>query len=249
MRAVTHFKKIMFMRGRFLILPAFVLSFAALNPPLPAQAGFVIETVTTGPTLKTTDFSLALAIPRFDTTLGSLQDVIISDTDNSKIIGSITNTAASAESLTVSEGTVYSLTLGSNLLLTNTLMASESYTSLTRWQAATFGDFRLSGSAGSLTLTSGAIFNTFLETNSNIMVDFSTLTTSTVVGGGGNIKTGITTRAGAIVTVRYDYINSIQPLPPSPVPEPSSMLMTTLGGLLASCAGLVGRRRRAVSRA
>jgi hypothetical protein len=239
----------MFMRGQFLILPALVFSFATLNPPLPAQAGFVIETVATGPTLNTNGFSLALAIPRFEPTLGSLQDVVISDTDKSTITGSITNTAGPAESFTVSESTVYRLTLGSNLLLTNTLMASESYHLLSPLHAATFGGFSPSGSAGPLTLTSGAIFNTFLETNSNVMADFSTLTTTTVVDGGRNILTGISTKSEAIVTVRYDYINSIQPPGPASVPEPSSMVMTTLGGLLAGCAGWVGRRLRARSRA
>ena len=223
----------------FTILP---VTLAFLGQSGPALGGFVIETVSTGPTLKTTDFSIALAIPKFDTTLGTLQDVVISYSDTSSISGSLTKTSASSQSFKVSESTVYSLTLGSNLLLTNTLTASQGYTSLAPFHAASFGAYTPSGSAGPLVLTSGSIFQAFDTATSNIIVDFSTLTTTKVVGGGGNVSTGIYTWAGASVTVRYDYATSIHTALAT-VPEPSSVAMTALGGLLAATAGWVRRRR------
>jgi len=229
----------------------FLVGLAFLSQSAPARADFVIETASTGTNPISSNFTQTLAVAKFDTSLGTLTGITISYVDNTIISGSVTNLAAIAESFTITQTTTFNLMQGSNLLLTNSLVASQSYTNLAPSQTAAFGVFTPSEAAGPLVLTSGALFAALSHSTSDILFDFSTQLTTRVVGGGGNNTIVINPSGGATLTVRYDYT------PPNPggpgsgggsggpdasAPEPASVVLTALGGLIVGSAGFARRR-------
>jgi hypothetical protein len=229
---------------RISLLPvAILVGFLALESRAPARADLVTETVSFGP--MTTDFSHALAVPTFNGNLGLLTSVAISYTDSSTMQGMVMNNASTPENYKVTENSTFTLSLGTNNLLTNTLSEMQNFTGVPANQLATFGTFTPSGSAGPLTVTSGTIFDAFLANTPDVNLNFSSLTQTSIAGGGGNADAAIYTMASATVTVTYDY-EPINIITNNSAPEPSSLLMTILGGVLVSSTGLVvnGKRRR-----
>jgi hypothetical protein len=228
----------------------FLAGLAFLSQSEPTRAAFVIETASTGTIPISSNLTQPLALAKFDTTLGTLTAITISYVDNTIISGSVTNLAAAAESFTITQTTTFSLLQASNLLLTNSLEASQTYTNLAPSQTSAFGVFTPSGGAGPLVLTSGALFDSLSQSTGDIIFDFSTLMTTRVFGGGGNNTIVINPSGGATLTVRYDYT----PTSPGPgsgsgsggsdasAPEPASVVMTALGGLIVASAGLVRKR-------
>src|SRR4051812_1243652 len=91
----------------------FLVGFAFLSQSAPARADFVIETATTGALQTSTDFTKTLALAKFDKSLGTLTDIMISYVNNSTVSGNVTNSAAMAETFTITESTAFQLMLGS----------------------------------------------------------------------------------------------------------------------------------------
>jgi hypothetical protein len=208
----------------------------------PSQASYVTESTSVTLQQTTTDFSKSLALPTFNSSLGTLTNIVVTYTDSGTMQGFVQNTSNSKQSFQVTETSVDSLTYGTTSLLTNNLVALQSYTSLGADQSQQFGIATPSGSAGPMMISSGPLFNAFLEPNSNVMLTFSTLTSTTVTGGGGNISTGIYTTVGATVTVVFGYT------PFAAVPEPSSLVLTAIGGFVLIGGLSRSRRNRPRSR-
>jgi hypothetical protein len=197
--------------------------------------------VATSPSESVTDFTQSLVVPKFDPTLGNLRDVVLSYEDQSVISGTLMNTSAGTQHFTVTESTLFTLSLGSDPLLTNTMGASQTYTELAPYAMANFGTFTQGGGAGPMTLTSGEILANFVGTGGDVSFDFSTLTMTKVAGGGGNIVNDISTTAGATLTVEYDYDSFITT---EIIPEPASVIQVVTGGFFIASARLIARRRR-----
>ena len=207
---------------------------------LPAYAEFVTYTASIAPQLKT-DFGVSLSVPAFNTSLGSLKDVVISYVDSSSMQGTVTNGAASAQSFTVSETVNFGLTLGGTQLLSNDLTGKQSYTNLAVNATANFGGFApAGGSANPFVIVDGPMFDAFQGPTPNITFQFGTLTTTKIDGGGGNITTLIHTNVDAMLTVTYEY--GIGPTVEPAVPEPASLILTGLGGLLVVSGRMVRRK-------
>jgi PEP-CTERM motif len=186
-----------------------------------------------------TDFSMPLSFNSFNTSLGTLTGIVISYSDSAEMNGSIQNTSPSSSgNFTVKEDSNIQLNFGTTALLTNNLIASQSFTSLGPRDSTMFAIASPTGSASSMTISSGPLFNAFLEPSSNVMLNLGTLTSTTVAGGGGNISALIQTEVGATVKVTFDYTPFVT------VPEPASMLMMSIGGLMLTASRFRKRRIR-----
>ena len=215
-----------------------VLGLLLLTVVSSASGSYVTQTTSVSVPQTTTDFTTFVAASTFDSSLGTLASISISFTDSANMHGFVQNTSASAQKFTVTEDSKVSLSYGASTLLTNDLTIQQSYTNLGPTQSAQFAVSNPVGSAGPMTISSGPLFDAFLQPSSNVMLTFSTLTSTTVVGGGGNISTGIYSTAAATFTIDYLYT------PFASVPEPSSLAMTLIGGMALLTTGYWSRRNR-----
>jgi hypothetical protein len=196
----------------------------------------------------TTDFSGAmLNLPIFDSNVGTLTEVIYTLTDTWNTGGSVTNTAANAQSftfkvdsqLTLSGGPVQLNTAGSGL----DPSANQAYTLLASGGSANFGPFSKAPQAAA-TLTGAGIGSDWQTPGGAVdALSLSTLTTEGIAGGGGNVNANLTTTADITLSIQYDYSNpcGVGDSPPCPSPEPASM--TLLGAGLVGLGAFVRRRR------
>jgi hypothetical protein len=197
----------------------------------PAEAGLVTQTVSTPAGGTATDFSLSLAVPTFDRGLGTLQSMTIRFNDSATMQGWVMNTAPVIESFQVIESSTFSLSYQGQQMLSNTLGAQGNCVDMAGGEVGSFGVHQASGSSNPMTMTSGAMFNLFDSASGNVDLNFSSLTSTESIGGGGNASTGIYTTAFATVSVTYDYISaSIS------VPEPTSLALSLIGGGVVTAA-------------
>ena len=205
----------------------------------PASAGFVTQTVMVSPTMRPTDFTQSLIVHPFDSTLGSLESVVISFSDKASITGTLTNNSATNRNFTINENLNYGLSFGQTSLLSDAYSVSQNYSSvshLTGSNTVNFGEYDPSKSVSATPLVTGPLLDAVLGT-SDITFMFKTLTQTTIVGLGGNVAYDIQTKANATVTVTYNYItNNVA------TPEPASLLMTAMGGLAVVSAGYLKKR-------
>jgi hypothetical protein len=203
-----------------------------------ARAGFV--TYTASVPLQKTDFSALLSgsIKQFNSTPEqTLLSVTVSFTDSATITGSFTNMSSENQAITADYKVNYALSLGTDPALTlpvDTHSLTNSY-SVNAGTGLNIQPVPLSGST-SMTIINPTALAYFEGTSS---LDLSLIAASSVnlPGHGGNLFTSFTTVADATVTVTYNFFS------PNIVPEPASVVMTGLGGLLVAAVGYAGRRR------
>ena len=202
----------------FFAAAALFVSFASV-----AQAGTMTETVTsTTGELQVTDFHDLLSVAGFDAALGTLTGVSVTLSANGAFGGSLQNGASSLESFTISEDVNLQASSLNSLVasLTTDLTASQIYSNLAAGSTSAFGPYAPhASSSGMATASELASF-----IGGSISATIDTLTSTTTVGGGGNIINKITTLADATLTIVYTYTT-----PLTTVPEPATMAVLGLG--------------------
>lgn len=184
-----------------------------------------------------TDFTTTtLSLAAFDTTLGTLTSVLVALTATANVGGTVTNTSATAQNFKVTETTNVALSSGTASVngVNVDLLSTQTYASLAPGATANFGPFVPNASASN----AGTPLSAFI--GSPITFTASTLTGTTILGGGGNITNAIGTTASGTVTLTYTYTPTPAPTPTT-VPEPASMALLGMG-----LAGLGLIRRRSV---
>jgi len=219
---------------------------AALGVGSQAHAQVITQNVTLGQT--TTDFGPGLGTPsqaitfnKFNTALGTLNEVDVTWSVSGAVSGTVKNTGASAADFSVTTNTNVKLSedSGATILLvsTPTLSASQSYTALGAGATANFGPFSPSAVSGPNVYTDSATKAFFSIPGPTGSVWASTLSGTTIIGGGGNITSALTTTAGGTVTIVYRYT-----LPSVGTPEPGSVALLVSAGIGGM--GVFLRRRR-----
>ncbi len=168
------------------------------------MAAFSVSYSATVP-VQTTDYSIPTSLPKFDPTLGTLNSVDLTFSTSGSQQGTLTNVASGPETFTFQETVNVSLTDNSNTtLLSPNLTASQTYVFVAPNTPTAFGPYSPSSSTSS-EYTSGPIFNEFDSGPGNLPLNVTTLTSTVTTGGGGNIRSILTTTAGATATVTSNY--------------------------------------------
>jgi PEP-CTERM motif len=188
------------------------------------------STLTTG--LKTTNFTSALAVPRFNANLGTLTsvDIEFAGTVNSTIRfesldagpSTVTGTAAATVALTRPDNSQLAVVLPTNTR-SATQTAYDGITDFAGTSGDTFSNVNGTITAPLVTLTSAADLALFSSSGaSNILLPVIG-TGSSSASGAGNLVVQINTQASGSAFVTYTY-NA-----PTPVPEPASMALLGVG--------------------
>jgi hypothetical protein len=203
-----------------------------------ARAGFNTETFTVStPVNQKTDFSQTLAVPAFNVAGATLSTVTFSFSDEANISGYLINKSAGAKDFAISDTVSFRasfLTYG----LSDTREASQTYPGLTTGSTAIFGAYALKGNSGTTSLINPTDLVNF-EGTSPLEFNFSAVAQVVNPNGGGNSTLLVNTRADSTLTITYGYIS------PNITPEPASLAMTALGGLLVAATVYVGKRKKA----
>jgi hypothetical protein len=215
---------------RYLFATSLVLGTLGLSVSAHAD----VVTVTASVPLQTTDFTVAVpSVAAFNHALGTLTSVQISLSASGTFDGTLTNNSASTTNFSLTEFVNFSLTGHSITALTPTITETQSYTAVATGATVAFGPFAPTAVSASDVITSGALFDLFNGGGSVSGFTLSTETGTVVSGGGGNVRTSLTTTAGGVLSITYTFT-------PTPVPEPASIALIGLGGVFV----LAGSRFR-----
>jgi hypothetical protein len=200
-----------------------------------ARAGYQSYTVSATYAQQLTNLTTTLSVPPFNSALGTLQSVTFTTSDLATVSANVTNTANTAETFTVAAAVSFAITFEGSKVVTDTLSAQNTFQNLASNQTATFGTYKLAGAG---TPTQNSIQSNLLNFEGTTPLTFGFIASAMVSNGGqgGNVFINPTTKAGMTLNVSYTFS-------PSTVPEPASLTMTALGGLLVGAVGYVRHRK------
>jgi hypothetical protein len=219
-----------------LVLAAVCLALLALGE----RAHAASETFTISVPAQTTDFTADTTLSQFNPALGTLTSATLTLATSGTFGGSLKNTSAIAESFSVTENVQIGLTSSNNAItglsgLQQTLTAGQTYTALGSGASALFGPYTPSSSEGPISFSN---LTPFVGTGT-LPFTLATMTSTSLVGGGGNIMNAVTTTVGATETITYTYTPTVDT---TAVPEPAGLVL----GLTSIAAGgltWIARRR------
>jgi hypothetical protein len=225
-------------RTRSYLVP--ILGLAATLTCTGVQAGMVSYNVSTGVGLP--NYAQVVAVPAFNSSLGTLTQVTYSFTEDvAHIGGTLSSKAALAvQKYTISDTVVFTASFDSQSV-TNTLSLSQQFLNVTKGETVYFGGTNgttLMGASVANTITGSGLSS--FEGTTPLNFDFTAAGTVAIGGTGGNANTSISTSVDATLSINYFFTPSI-------VPEPASLAMTALGGLLVLAAGYVRSRSKAAA--
>jgi len=198
---------------------------------LGGRAHAASETFTATVPAQTTDFSADTTLSQFNPALGTLTSATLTLATSGNFGGSLTNTSAIAESFSVTEKVQLTLTSSNGAItglgaLQQTLTAGQTYTGLASGDSAPFGPTSPSTSEGPISFGN---LSPFVGTGT-LPFNLATLTSTSLMGGGGNIRNAITTTVGGTETITYTYTPTGTA---NAVPEPAGLIL----GLTSIAAG------------
>ncbi len=206
-----------------------VLTGASLLLMAGAAKASLSETFTATHSPSTTDWSDNFVLQQFDPSLGTLQSVMVTATENVTMSGTIHNYATVSESFSFSAGSLLTVTLPGSLgVIQASPMSHAQVFNLPSGANATFGPTTATDT-GSSTYTLAGDMAWFLGTGT-FSLPGQTVSSELITGGGGNLTALLNTVAGATVQVQYTYAT---------VPEPG----TFVSGALIAAAMLLRWRR------
>ena len=191
--------------------------------------------------LQTTEINQTGSLLLFDSNLGTLNSIQFTFNGGGTSLFNATNNAAQSQTFKI-DSSVNLFFGSSNAAIDSVLgaltqpLAILTFTSGTQTLAslatAQYGSFSNQNST-TATITSAASLAAFQQANGgNFNLSCTSLSGISVTGGGGNISTSQTTKAGCGATINYFYT-------PNVVPEPASFGLMGLG-----LAGIAAFRRR-----
>ena len=182
----------------------------------------------------TTEISGSLSLPKFNVPGAVLDSITLSATSNATNSGNLTNTAAQQQTFKIGFDTLVTLTGPNAISLSPDPGTSQLFTNLAPNVQTNYGPLvgtdtkSVAPGAGDFALYTGA---------GNFTLAYGSLSGQSISGGGGNIKSNISTVADVSATVVYTYHYS-----ESSVPEPGSAAMLVAGSVTG--AGVLVRRRK-----
>jgi SdrD B-like domain len=166
-------------------------------------ASFSVSYTATIPS-EQTDFTASTSVPKFNPAMGTLDSVDLTFATSGNMQGTLINLGPADEAFTFQEGVNVTLSDGTTTLLSPNLSETQTYPSVAPEVPTPFGPFAPIASA-TVEYTSGPQFDEFNAGPGSQDLTVSTLTTTVITGGGGNIHSMLTTSVGATATVTYNY--------------------------------------------
>lgn len=186
--------------------------------------------------LSTTELGQGFTFTQFDPTLGTLDSATLTLDGSGLFSGTVQNNAAQAQTFKVTESSDITLSGPAFVTpLTGNVSASQNYTLLAAGVPSAFGPQNPTLAPISQTYTSG--LGGFIGTGT-LPFSISTLTGQTIAGGGGNIATNLSTKAGADATLVYTYHTNT-----TTVPEPGAWASMSIGAMGLMFLGFKARKK------
>lgn len=215
-------------------IPGIAAAIFALTIGSAARASTITQSLDTG--LQVTELDgVPLDLKLFNSSLGTLTGVAFNAVGRMIDNGSVTNTASQAQSFTISESAAFSFTDAGGPLnaalagISIDPSATQKYTNVAPQVANPFGPHDVSTRPVTITAPLAA----FERAQGGIdEIDVSTVTGTTVHGGGGNVSSRINTEAEGLINVTYTYAPLVPHTPSgtlTDVPEPISLAVFGAG--------------------